>query len=113
MFHMYDKKLAFLCFQVPTKHRYFATFHSPNYCILPASIAMKNNCFNQTSYGEEEHQLYGVQLPLHGRMIIRYTSIRKMGFRWDLASTRMLFNQTSYGEEVHQCMVSSFHCIEE
>src|SRR6218665_2209709 len=42
--------------QVPTKHRYFATFNSSNYCIFPASSAMKNNCFHQTSYGEEVHQ---------------------------------------------------------
>ena len=35
--------------QVPTKHRYFATFHSANYCIFPASIAMKNN-FHKTFY---------------------------------------------------------------
>src|SRR6218665_1679436 len=27
-----------------------------NYHIFPASIAMKNNCFYQTSYGEEVHQ---------------------------------------------------------
>src|SRR6218665_1023383 len=41
---------------IPTKHRYFATFHSADYGIFPASIAMKNNCLHQTSYGEEDHQ---------------------------------------------------------
>src|SRR6218665_1648454 len=52
-----ELKLGHSCAsQVPKKHRYFATFHSANYHIFPASIAMKNNCFYQTSYGEEVHQ---------------------------------------------------------
>ena len=41
--------------QVQTKHPYSATVHSANYCIFPVSIAMKNDCFHQTSYREEDH----------------------------------------------------------
>src|SRR6218665_2572728 len=53
----YNSMCHFTCAcQVPMKHRYFATFYSANYCIFPASIAMKNNCFHQTSYGEKVHQ---------------------------------------------------------
>src|SRR6218665_546350 len=49
----------------PKKHRYFATFHSANYCIFPVSIAMKNNCFNQNIIWGRTPSMYGVQLPLH------------------------------------------------
>ena len=74
--------------QVPMKHGYSANLQSANYCIFPTSIAMKNSCFHQISYGKEDHQckVSTIQLPLHWRMILRYTSMRKMGFHWHLGS---------------------------
>ena len=52
-YHFFRHSYASL---VPTKHWYSATVHSANYCIFPASIAMKSNCLLKTSYGEEDHQ---------------------------------------------------------
>jgi len=58
--------------QVPTKHWYSATFQSANYCIFPASTALKKLFASNIIWGRRP-SMYGVQLPLHWRMILRYT----------------------------------------
>src|SRR6218665_1788244 len=84
-----QEKLRHSCAcQVPKKHRYFATFHSANYCIFPASIAMKKIVLIKHHMGKKSINVWcPASIALKNDSLIYFDA--ENGFLWDLASTRM------------------------